>query len=189
VFGAEHINKEESTMAKSKISSSSRSKSTNAKTCKTHSKTELKYQTFIINGKDISGLTAEGAAIVAADPRYAEYNFLSFYTREHAIADGVFIDLSSRFPYQTSFFRINVCCTSAVFDSIRASEHDQRTIESIVEHICYELWLKLQAGRNLCDFMIKVELTKAFTPLHVVIDAVSPIDPELGITIMLPGED
>lgn len=49
---------------------------------------------------------------------------ISRYTRAQAIADGVLVDLSRRYPNDTKPFKYPVACTESVWELVKAANGD-----------------------------------------------------------------
>ena len=73
-----------------------------------------------------------------------EWEVISRYTRKQAIADGVLVDLTARFPEDTRIYKYPVACTDTVWSRIeRACEETGEDLGAYVWDLC---WMSNQAS-------------------------------------------
>lgn len=120
-----------------------------------------------------------------------EWDVISRYTREQAIADGVLVDLSARFPEDTRIYKYPVACTDTVWSRIeRACEETGEDLGAYVWDLCWMSNHPTAIVKDLGDmrlFYCGIPLGTKESLFKIVIGPGDDLWPV--ITIMYPDED
>lgn len=125
---------------------------------------------------------------------FSECNMIFEYTRAHAIADGVLIDLSNSFPSDTRMFKWPLACTSAVWKLIESAASSEDVDPALyVWDIAFMAHVAIKSATNSgsseLPFAVKLPLTENGTEYRLKLVCGPGDDGAPVLTIMLPEED
>ncbi|MBV5328394.1 MAG: hypothetical protein JZU65_12305 [Chlorobium sp.] len=124
---------------------------------------------------------------------FSECNMIFEYTRAHAIADGVLIDLSNSFPSDTRMFKWPLACTSAVWNLIETAAASEDVSPALYVWDCSFMCLaaikSASSGHGELPFSVLLPLTENGTEHKLKVVCGPGDNGEAVLTIMLPEED
>jgi len=121
-----------------------------------------------------------------------EDNIISTYTKQDAIDDGIFIDITEQ--ASKAGFKIPVAITKNLFstfissaksDEVEAEADTNKRLDVFLKQMYQEC---LTANRNNSILTAKIYLDNKRAVVWAVIEGTSPSDPRPTITIMLPED-
>ena len=125
---------------------------------------------------------------------FSECNMIFEYTRAHAIADGVLIDLTSSFPSDNRLFKWPIACTATVWNLIESAAISEDVQPSL--YVWDTVFLahnaiksKPNTGSPELFFKIMLPLTDNGTEHKLKLVCGPGDDGAPVLTIMLPEED
>ena len=123
-----------------------------------------------------------------------ETNIISCYTRQNAIDDGIFVDVSE--VAKEAGFKIPVAITTNLYHTyIKPSEEAKNYGQDEQGRLWDVLWLLRVEARKTRDSFLKYKVRFQDSPskkkdvtVWAVCEATSPTDPSPAINIMLPED-
>lgn len=122
---------------------------------------------------------------------FSEMAVISSYSREQAIEDGVLVDLTAAFPREANqYYKVNVCCTSAVWNTIQSAVTESYDVASVVYDVIVMSRFKCRKIDE-CSHLFVVTLDRYLEGPSTVLKVVCGPgdDAEPVITILEPHED
>lgn len=137
---------------------------------------------------------------------FTEDDIIYAYTRKQAIADGLQVNLSEKFPNDCRLYKVPVFCTNRVWNLIESAiAHPQHHNDAggVVWDICHmsingpgRISIRGGTGTQFAVIVTGADATPDFHEeglpiyqLHAVCGAVDIDDPRAAITFMFPNED
>lgn len=116
-------------------------------------------------------------------------NYIYTYTRQDAISDGVFVDVTEQ--AKKAGFKIPVAITTNLFStfirSANSEEDTARRLEVFLNQMHTEVLIKADKDDSMMTTKIYFD-DKTPTDVWAVIEAQSPSDPSPAMTILLPED-
>jgi len=120
---------------------------------------------------------------------YADFNIVSTYTRQDAINDGTFIDVTQ--TAKSCGLLIPVALTAKLYNTFIKSSHGEDSTANNLNLFLKELCQKILANMNADDRLLYLQFNfdcKGHTDVWVAIEAQSPNDPSPALNVFLPEE-
>lgn len=121
-----------------------------------------------------------------------EDNIISTYTKQDAIDDGIFIDITSQ--AKKAGFKIPVAITKNLFSTFISSAKSDESETEADTNKRLDVFLKqmyqecLTANRDNSMLSAKIYLDNKWTVVWAVIEGTSPSDPSPSLTLLLPED-
>jgi hypothetical protein len=117
-----------------------------------------------------------------------ESDIIYSYTRQQAIDDGIFVDVSR--VAQSCGFIIPVALTSNLYHSHIKKEEETDTNRRLISFLLL-MYSRIQDKKNQKDNMLTTKICFAdttMTDVWAVVEGTSPTDPSPAMNIMLPED-
>lgn len=124
----------------------------------------------------------------SANP-FADFDIISTYTRQDAIRDGTFIDVTQ--TARNCGFIIPVALTSNLYNTFIKSGRGEDSTANNLNVFLKELYQKIRANKNPDDRLLYLQFNfdaNGHTDVWVAIEAQSPDDPSPALNVMLPED-
>lgn len=115
-------------------------------------------------------------------------NIIYTYTRQQAIEDGVFVDVSE--VARTIGFVIPVVITSSIYYAYIKKDDEQETARRLDAFLLI-MYKQIQEQKNKVDNFLKAKVCfdkDKETEVWAVVEGISPVDPRPAMNIMLPED-